>query len=99
MAEAHTSSATGRAMYRRTKLGSVVRTQAPMVRGEIVRVFKATCGNAHQAARLLGVTYRTLRRWLLLLDLDERIDAIRASAPVHSIACDLDEDCTCRRAS
>ncbi len=60
-----------------TLLGAYVRHKPDEARKRILAELRKTDGNVVRAAKSLGVEHRTLRRWIVDLGLQPKLDAIR----------------------
>lgn len=59
--------------YRFSELGIHVKTKPKEARAVILAAFERACGEEARAAGLLGVSARSLRRWVVALGLKPRV--------------------------
>lgn len=67
-------------MYRETELSLIVRLRPNEAARRIIKAYNASKCNLVETAKQLEVASRTLSRWIDVLDLSSRLDAIKARA-------------------
>ena len=65
--------------YRTTPWADLIRNDPPTARSKILTAYLATRGNAIRAAKHLGISHRSLLRYVSSLDLSADIGSIRAA--------------------
>lgn len=66
--------------YEQTAIGTLMKTDPAKAAEALVALFKKAEGNSVHAALLAGVDHSTLKRWVIKLDVQTKLDKIREKA-------------------
>lgn len=66
--------------FRAVEFAATVRFQPDKARDCVLEKFREAGANLKETAKLFGVSYRTMHRWIETLDVQDRLEKLRAKA-------------------